>query len=76
MNKAAIIKRVGDKWYLYTRDGKKILGRHDSYEAALRQERAIQFHKHAQLTDHLLSKLELGVLRLGVFRYLGRLSDT
>jgi len=34
------------KWVLYTRDGSRVLGTHDTYEEALRQERAIQWSKH------------------------------
>ena len=34
------------KWILYTHDGSRILGTHDTYEDALRQERAIQWAKH------------------------------
>lgn len=34
------------KWILYTHDGSRILGTHDTYEDTLRQERAIQWAKH------------------------------
>jgi hypothetical protein len=34
------------RWCLYTRDGKKLLGRHPSKAKALKQERAIQVRKH------------------------------
>ena len=34
------------KWILYTHDGSRVLGTHDTYEQALRQERAIQWSKH------------------------------
>ena len=34
------------KWILYTQDGSRVLGTHDTYEQALRQERAIQWSKH------------------------------
>ena len=36
-----VIRKEGGKWVLYTKDGKKKLGTHDSKEAALKQERAI-----------------------------------
>jgi len=36
------------RWCLYTHDGKKLLGRHPSKESALKQERAIQVHKHGE----------------------------
>lgn len=35
-----------DKYILYTHDGSRVLGTHDTYEQALRQERAIQWSKH------------------------------
>ncbi len=44
-----MIKHENNKYVLYTKDGSKILGRHDSYESALKQERAIQMSKHASI---------------------------
>lgn len=41
-----MIRKEGDKYVLYTRDGSRVLGRHDTREEALAQERAIQVHKH------------------------------
>ncbi len=41
-----MIKRVGKKWVLYTRDGSKVLGKHDTRREALAQERAIEINKH------------------------------
>lgn len=40
-----MLKREEDKWVLYTRDGSRILGRHNSYNKAKAQERAIQYNK-------------------------------
>ena len=40
-----MIKRVGRKWVLYDSKGERVLGRHDTKAAALRQERAIQIAK-------------------------------
>jgi hypothetical protein len=40
-----MIIRKGRKWLLKTKDGKKILGTHDSKESALAQERAILISK-------------------------------
>lgn len=37
------IRKVGGEWVLYSHHG-RVLGRHPSYEAALRQERAIKVH--------------------------------
>ena len=46
--RAAMIKKVGDKWVLYTHDGSKVLGTHPTRAAALAQERAVQAAKHAR----------------------------
>ena len=35
-----------DKYILYTHDGSRVLGTHNTYKEALRQERAIQWSKH------------------------------
>ncbi len=40
-----MIKKQGGKWVLYSSDGKKKLGEHNTKEEALRQERAIQISK-------------------------------
>jgi hypothetical protein len=42
----AMIRKVGEKWVLFSSDGKKELGKFDSKEAALKRERQIQFFKH------------------------------
>lgn len=42
MEKSAVLKQEGEMWVLYTRDGKKVLGRHSSKMQALMQEYAIQ----------------------------------
>lgn len=36
-----MIKKRGNTYYLYTHNGKRIISRHRSRKAALRQERAI-----------------------------------
>ena len=36
------------KWCLWTKSGKRILGRHSSRNKALRQERLIQMKKHGR----------------------------
>jgi hypothetical protein len=41
-----MIKKEGNKWALYTHDGKRLIAMHASYEEALAQERAIQASKH------------------------------
>lgn len=45
MIKQAKIKEENGKFVLYTSDESRILGTHDTYEDALRQERAIQISK-------------------------------
>lgn len=41
-----MIKRVGNKWCVYSKDGSKKLGTHDTKEKALKQLRAIEMSKH------------------------------
>lgn len=41
-----MIRKDGDKWVLYTKDGSRVLGRHSSHAKALAQERAIEIAKH------------------------------
>lgn len=43
--KQAVIRRSGDKWILYTKDGKRKLGTHDSKLKAIKQEYAIEKSK-------------------------------
>ena len=40
-----MITKVGKKWYLYSHDGKKILGRHPTRAGAERQETAVNLSK-------------------------------
>lgn len=37
-----MIKKDGSQWALYTKDGKRLLGRHPSKYAAVKQEQAIK----------------------------------
>lgn len=46
-----------DKYILYTHDGSRVLGTHDTYEQALRQERAIQWSKHHRKNPKLNGSL-------------------
>lgn len=46
--KKAVIRHEGSKWVLYTKNGKKVLGKHDTEGEAKAQERAVQVSKHAQ----------------------------
>jgi hypothetical protein len=41
------LRHEGSKWILYTKDRSRVLGRHDTKAAALRQERAVEAHKHS-----------------------------
>ena len=40
----ATIRKCGSKWCLYTKDGSKLLGKHDTKEGAQKQEAAIHAH--------------------------------
>ena len=44
-----MIRKEGDKYVLYSSDGKKKLGEHKTKKDALRQERAIQALKNKSL---------------------------
>ena len=41
-----MIKKEGNHFVLRTRDGSRVLGRHPTRAAALRQEQAIEIAKH------------------------------
>lgn len=43
-----MIKKVGDKYYLYSKDGSKLLGKHSSKVKAQAQEAAINIAKHSK----------------------------
>lgn len=43
------IRHEGGKWVLYDHTGTRVLGRHPTYSAALRQERAVQYFQHKSL---------------------------
>lgn len=56
-----VIRKIGSKWVLFTRDGKKRLGEFDTKEGALKRERQIQFFKHLRgvlVPDELHKLLE------------------
>lgn len=60
--KVAVIRRNPDtgKYILYTKDGKRILGKHPTVAAAKRQERATQANKHAAADmSKIITKAEL-----------------
>mgnify|MGYP000704000803 CR=1 FL=1 len=53
MDKESVIKKEGDKWVLYSSDGEKRLGTHDTREEAEAQERAIQMNKHGFMEGYM-----------------------
>lgn len=40
-----VIKKKGNYWYLYTKDGSKVLGKHETKKNAVKQEIAINISK-------------------------------
>lgn len=50
-----MIKKVGKKWYLYSHDGKKILGRHPTKAGCKRQEAAVNLSK-ARAAGHRIPR--------------------
>jgi len=54
MLKKAIIKKVDGKYILYTKDGKKKLGTHDTRQKAIKQEYAIQKSKEREVKSAFL----------------------
>lgn len=55
----ATLRKCGSKWCLYTRDGSRLLGKHDSKEKAMAQERAIKAHGAVvALLDDIAQELE------------------
>ncbi|HLF28216.1 MAG TPA: hypothetical protein VJG32_17945 [Anaerolineae bacterium] len=52
-----VIRHEGDKWILYSHDGKKKLGEFTSEEAARKRERQIQFFKHRESARDLVESL-------------------
>lgn len=47
-----MIKHVGSKWVLFTKDGSRRLGTHDTEDEAIKQERAIEASKHRAAGDN------------------------
>lgn len=41
-----VIRKRGYQWILYTKDGKRVLGRFRTKKDAVKRERQIQFFKH------------------------------
>lgn len=50
-----MIKKVGSKWKLYTHDGKRVLGTHDTKASAEKQESAINISK-ARAAGHRIPR--------------------
>ena len=62
-----MIKKVGNKWVVYGKDGGKRLGTHDTKEKALKQLRAIEMSKHMRselkkMVREILSEAETGAI--------------
>ena len=51
-----MIKKVGNKWVVYGKDGGKRLGTHDTKEKAAKQLRAIEMSKHMRAEINKLVK--------------------
>jgi hypothetical protein len=45
-----MIKKVGNQWCLFTHDGKRKLGCHDTKEEAIKQEQAVNIQKHKHMS--------------------------
>jgi hypothetical protein len=55
----ATIRKCGSKWCLYTKDGSRLLGKHDTKKGALKQEAAIHAHGHVvAMLDTIAQQLE------------------
>jgi hypothetical protein len=48
-----MIKKIGRKWVLFDSKGERVLGRHETKEDALRQERAIHISKARKAGHHI-----------------------
>lgn len=54
----ATIRKCGSKWCLYTKDGSKLLGKHDTKKGAQKQEAAIHAHGAVAVLDAVAEVLE------------------
>jgi len=61
---AKMIKHVGGKWVLYTRDGKRVLGTHDTREEAVAQEQAILSSQARRLVKSVVAASATAVLTM------------
>jgi hypothetical protein len=75
--RADVIRHENGKWVLYSHDGSKKLGEHDTEEAAKKQEAAIRSVKRYDVGELKATKLDNGYLvadaritRVGVFDYM------
>lgn len=62
-----MIKREGSKYKLYTSDGSRVLGTHDSRKNAIKQEQAIQISKHKnknKIKNKIKSAMIAAVIKL------------
>jgi len=56
-----MIKREGSKYKLYTSDGSRVLGTHDSRKNAIKQEQAIQISKYKKSKSKLKTSLAFSI---------------
>lgn len=82
MTREDVIRHEHGKWVLYTHDGSRKLGEHDTKEGAMAQERAVQAAKHARVRRYDAGELnkpvrldngylvaDARITRVGVFDY-------
>jgi len=53
-----VIKKIGNEWLLFSRDGSRVLGHHDTLASARMQETAIQLAK-ARRAGHKIPRLKV-----------------
>jgi len=70
----ATIRKCGSQWCLYTKDGSRLLGKHESKEKALAQERAIKARQAGACMVRVLDEVAATLEARGA-RRLARLVD-
>lgn len=70
-----MIKREGSKYKLYTSDGSRVLGTHDSRKNAIKQEQAIQISKHKNKNKNKLGADTMHEFILKSFVNAGRFAE-
>lgn len=63
-----MIRKVGSKWVLFTKDGSRRLGTHNTREEAVRQEAAVKINKHRNVEERELHLLgAVGPIRAEIY---------